>query len=364
MRSPVLLLGACLLGALAACSDSDPALPASEPGEIVVLAVNGAPLAGQPAVLDSLYVTAELRLSPTDRAVAAAELVLADGRVLARTAVSAAPGATAPATLGTYEIASGEHRVVVRGRAADETVVVTSDTVTVTVSRPATYARILALNGAPLPQNSSRAAVADSFALDLVLVTADGEPALDRISVLRDTRFPAPIFYLGDIRPHLLLQEMELPPGRTSRLKIKAWVAVPGSYSISLEFQRYQRLSSNGIVVAVHTIAKTEAIPVTVTNSDVTPPVILKPANGATVSSSVLQMEVSDPRGVWIWGLAIPCPHVLFEWVPGPTTTATVSGTRSVCLSPGANRVIRYAVDTAGNTVTDTVTVNFVPGGG
>lgn len=344
MRNLALFLGACSLGALFACSDSGPAAVGTG-AEVGVLTVNGAPAASASAAVDSVYLTAEIRLEAGAPAVTSVALVVEDGTDRGTANVSVAPGTKATVTVGSHLIQSGAQTVRVQARSADGSTVATSAPVTLTVTRPRTYLRVLSVNGAPLPAAGSFAAVADSFLVEVMLVAADAGPSIERIVLRRDSTE----FTSRTLNNRLV----QVEPGQTYRFPFVAWIAVPGRYGVIMDVDHLDQ-----------TLATSGRIPVSVTNSDVTPPTIKSPANELVVSSATgLHLEVFDARGVWQYGLEKPGACSTYAWlgIASPATTATVTRTANSCLTPGRNRLIRRAIDTAGNVTTDEVIVNFVP---
>lgn len=355
MRNRLLLLGACCLGALFACSDSGPTLSSDE-GEIILQSVDGAAISGRPTVVDSVLVTAEIRLGPDAPAVERA-LLVADGTVMAIRNVQVAPGGTAVVTLSTHDVPSGTRRVQVQATAAGGSVVAASPELSITVTRPRSHVRVLRVNGAPPPREGAFAAVADSFVVDLVVVTADDEPAPDQIVMSRDTSD----FFVRTLGG----APVSMEPGRTYRIPFVAWIAVPGRYSVTVDVERFLR-DPAGAIEGVEVAGSSGRIPVSVTSSDVTPPVIHAPANELVTSGQQVSFQASDERGVWQHRLEVVgrCAPATSIGRAGPRTTANLASTVSLCLLPGPNRVIRRAVDTAGNVTSDEVIIRLVPPAG
>jgi hypothetical protein len=321
------------------------------PPSVSILALNGITVAGGDTirVQDTLSVRARIVSDPSAASAEASLVRIGPSgveEILASSVLSI--GGVQEINLRAPSAASGRGRVFLRLRAGTTTV--ESNAVPVALTRPADVVRILAINGVPT-DTLSPTAVADSFRIRMRVTVADASQATTRIFVeeSREGR-----------NTQIARVEAGFQPGTTTDTTFTTYIARPGT----------DRIRVDVFTQSIFRRVFSPFYPVTVTQSDVTPPTVrlLSPTDGSTVRTRRVEVswEMSDNRATWDYSLR----HVredacgVTTSVPFPTSLSSETRRASLMsceLNPGINQITIHVFDVSGNRTILPFSVNYVP---
>lgn len=321
------------------------------PTSLSIVAINGITAAGADTIRVQDTLSVRVRFVPDLSAASGEAFLVRIGssgveEILASRILSS--GGVREIDLRALSAPSGRGRVLIRLRAG--TTISESNAVPVALARPADAVRILAINGVPVDTLSSTA-VADSFRIRVRVTVADASQATSRI-------------FIDEMRSGWRTQigrlEQGFQPGTTTDTTFTTYIARPGTDRIRADLftqSSFQRVFS-------------PYYPVTVTQSDISPPTValLAPAHGSTVRTRRVEVswEMSDNRATWHYAIR----HLREDTcgvstvVPIPTSLSSEKQRASLTscdLNPGLNQINLVVNDVSGNETIVPFSVTYAP---